>query len=50
MKSFFYGVARWVVLLAAVISLAAKFGGDTISSADPADLEEINEQRKLFLN
>lgn len=39
MKSFVYGVARWVVLLAAVISLAAKFGGDTISSADPADVE-----------
>ena len=39
MKSFVYGVARWVVLLAAVISLAAKFGGDTISNADPAEVE-----------
>ena len=39
MKSFVYGVARWVVLLAAVISLDAKFGGDTISNADPAEVE-----------
>ena len=39
MKSLLYGIARWVVLLVAVISLASMFGGDTISNADPAGVE-----------
>ena len=39
MKSLLYGIARWVVLVVAVISLAAMFGGDTVSNADPADVE-----------
>lgn len=39
MKSAFYEIARWVVLAAAVISLMAMFGGDTVSNADPADVE-----------
>ena len=39
MKSLFYGAARWIVLLAAVISLVVMFGGNTVSTADPADVE-----------
>ena len=39
MKSAFYGIARWVVVLVAVISLISMFGGNTVSTADPADVE-----------
>ena len=39
MKSFVYGVARWAVLLAAVLSLIVMFGGNTVSNADPAEVE-----------
>ena len=39
MKRAFYELARWVVLAVAVISLMIMFGGDTVSNADPADVE-----------
>lgn len=39
MKKLLYGVARWIVLAAAVISLMVMFGGNTVSQADPADVE-----------
>lgn len=34
-KTLVFEITRWVVVLAAVISLASMFGGDTISDADP---------------
>lgn len=39
MKSAIYEIARWVVVLVAVISLLFMFGGNTVSSAEPADVE-----------
>ena len=39
MKRFFFEIARWTVLAVAVISLMIQFGGDTVSNADPADVE-----------
>lgn len=39
MKSALYGIARWLVVLVAVISLMTMFGGDTVSAADPAEVE-----------
>ena len=39
MKRFLYEIARWAVLAVAVISLMVMFGGDTVSNADPADVE-----------
>lgn len=39
MKRFLYEIARWAVLAVAVISLMIRFGGDTVSNADPADVE-----------
>lgn len=38
MKAYFYEIARWVVALTAVITLAVMFGGNTISDADPAEV------------
>ena len=40
MKRAFYEIARWAVLAVAVISLLVMFGGDTVSNADPAEVEE----------
>ena len=40
MKRAFYVIARWAVLAVAVISLLVMFGGDTVSNADPAEVEE----------
>lgn len=34
-----YEIARWLVVLAAVVFLIAMFGSDPISAADPADVE-----------
>ena len=39
MKSAFYGIARWICVAVAVISLMIMFGGNTVSSADIADVE-----------
>jgi hypothetical protein len=39
MKNMIYEIARWVVVLVAVVSLIIMFGGNTVSSADPADVE-----------
>ena len=35
MKTTVFSIAKWVVALAAVISLIVMFGGNTVSSADP---------------
>lgn len=40
MKSTVYELARWAVVLAAVIFLALQFGGSTVSSAEPEAVEE----------
>ena len=39
MKNMIYEIARWAVVLVAVVSLIIMFGGNTVSSADPADVE-----------
>lgn len=39
MKSAFYGIARWICVVVAVISLMIMFGGNTMSSAEMADVE-----------
>lgn len=39
MKSAFYGIARWICVAVAVVSLMIMFGGNTVSSADIADVE-----------
>ena len=39
MKNMIYEITRWVVVLVAVVSLIIMFGGNTVSSADPADVE-----------
>lgn len=39
MKTTMYEIIRWAVVLVAVISLFIMFGGNTVSSADPADVE-----------
>ena len=39
MKSAFYGIARWICVAVAVISLMVMFGGNTVSNADIADVE-----------
>lgn len=38
MKGSFYEIARWAVVLVALISLFVMFGGNTESSADPAEV------------
>lgn len=40
MKKIIFEIARWAVVLAAVISLSSMFGGDPISDADPAAVQE----------
>ena len=40
MKNMILEIARWAVVLAAVISLVSMFGGDPISDADPAAVKE----------
>ena len=52
MKSAFYGIARWICVAVAVISLMIMFGGNTVSNADIADVEaavtaEINMTNML---
>ena len=39
MKSMIYEIARWAVVLVAVVSLMIMFGGNTVSSAEIADVE-----------
>ena len=39
MKTSFYEIARWAVVLVAVVSLMIMFGGNTVSSAEIADVE-----------
>ena len=39
MKSAIYGIVRWLCVAAAVLSLMVMFGGNTMSSADMADVE-----------
>lgn len=39
MKNMVYEIARWAVVLVAVVSLIIMFGGNTVSSADPAEVE-----------
>lgn len=38
LKSSVYEIARWVVVLAAVITLFVMFGGNTVSNADPVEV------------
>lgn len=38
MKTSVYEIARWAVVLVAVISLIIMFGGNTVSNADPAEV------------
>ena len=38
LKSSVYEIARWVVVLAAVVTLFVMFGGNTVSSADPVEV------------
>lgn len=38
LKSSVYEIARWVVVLVAVISLLFMFGGNTVSDADPVEV------------
>ena len=38
LKSSVYEIARWVVVLVAVISLLFLFGGNTVSDADPVEV------------
>ena len=38
LKSSVYEIARWVVVLVAVISLLVMFGGNTVSDADPVEV------------
>lgn len=38
LKSSVYEIARWVVVLAAVVTLFLMFGGNTVSNADPAEV------------
>lgn len=40
MKKIILEIARWAAVLAAVISLSSMFGGDPVSDADPAAVEE----------
>lgn len=40
MKKIILEIARWAAVLAAVISLVSMFGGDPVSDADPAAVEE----------
>ena len=40
MKKMIFEIARWAAVLAAVVSLALMFGGDPISDADPAAVQE----------
>ena len=39
MKSAFFGLIRWVIVAVAVVSLMIMFGGNTVSNAEPADVE-----------
>lgn len=39
MRSTIYEIARWAVVLVAVICLFVMFGGNTVSSAEPSDVE-----------
>lgn len=38
-KAFLFGIARWAAALAAVALLIFRFGGDTLSNADPEAVE-----------
>ena len=38
MKTTVFSIAKWIVALAAVISLILMFGGNTVSSADPVQV------------
>ena len=38
MKTTIYEIARWVIVLVAVISLMLQFGGNTVSDADPVEV------------
>lgn len=40
MNKWIYEIARWAAVAAAVVSLVLMFGGDPISDADPAAVEE----------
>ena len=40
MKTLILEIARWAAVMAAVVSLALMFGGDPISDADPAAVQE----------
>lgn len=40
MKKMIFEIARWAAVLAAVVSLVLMFGGDPISDADPAAVQE----------
>ena len=37
-KSLLYELARWAVVLVALVYLGSMFGGDTVSDADPAEV------------
>ena len=39
MKNMIYEIARWAVVLVAVVSLMIMFGGNSVSSAEAADVE-----------
>ncbi len=39
MKTAFFGLIRWVIVAVAVVSLMIMFGGNTVSNAEPADVE-----------
>lgn len=40
MKNMIFEIARWAAVVAAVVSLVLMFGGDPISDADPAAVQE----------
>ena len=39
MKNMIYEIARWAIVLVAVVSLMIMFGGNSVSSAEAADVE-----------
>ena len=45
MKISFYEIARWVVAIAAVVSLVLMFSGNTISQADPVQVASAVTQK-----
>ena len=38
-KQILFEVARWAAVVVAVVFLMISFGGNTVSNADPADVE-----------